>query len=278
MELVILGSGGGPQPNPSRSAPAMAIEHDGAVYVVDCGNGVARQLVSAGYRLRDLGGVLLTHHHIDHNADYGNLVALAWTAGLVDPVPAYGPTPMAQITDQYVAMNTIDVDHREALGRPKLRSLFDPQDVAGDGTVFSVDGLTVTAAAVEHPPLEAYGYRFETERGAIAVSGDTTYCQAMVELARGADVMVHEAFSPEHLHLLTRGTNTKVERLQQHFRQAHTTAEDAGRVAAEAGVKTLVLWHLIPTEGVTDDEWIAQARKHFDGEVLVSRDLLRVTV
>lgn len=278
MELVILGSGGGPQPNRSRSAPATAIAHGDDLYVIDCGNGVARQLVSAGYRLRDLSGVFLTHHHIDHNADFGNLIALAWTAGLVDAVPAIGPRPMQEITDQYVAMNRIDVDHRESLGRPELRGMFAPRDVAGDGEVFSRNGLTVTAGTVEHPPLEAYGYRFDADDGAIVISGDTRYSESMVELARGADVMVHEAYSPEHLHLLTQGTNTKVERLQEHFRRAHTTAEDAGRVAAEAGVRTLVLWHLIPTEGLDDAEWKEQAQRHFDGEVVVSRDLQRIAV
>lgn len=278
MELVILGSGGGPQPNPKRSAPAVAIAHGDGLYVVDCGNGVARQIVSSGYRLRDLRGVFVTHHHIDHNADYGNLVALAWTAGLVDEVRTFGPAPMEEITEQYLALNKIDIDHREALGRPALRSLFAPEDVAADGVVWSGDGLTVTAAAVEHPPLEAYGYRFETESGAIAVSGDTTACDAMVELARGADVLVHEAFSPDHLHLLTDGTNAGVDRLRLHFERAHTTAEDAGRIAARAGVKTLVLWHLIPTQGVTDAEWVEQAARHFDGEILVSHDLMKVVV
>lgn len=276
MELVILGSGGGPQPNTTRSAPAVAIGHGEGVYIVDCGNGVPRQLGASGYRLRDLRGVFVTHHHIDHNADYGNLIALAWTAGLVDPVPAHGPSPMTEITDRYVEMNRIDIEHREALGRPQLRSLFAPEDVPGDGRVCELDGMSVTAAAVEHPPLEAYAYRFDAGGSSIVVSGDSRPCDAMVDLARGADVLVHEAFSPGDLHLLTQGTNTKVERLQEHFRRAHTTAEDAGRIAARAGVKTLVLWHLIPTEGVDEASWVAQAQRHFDGEVIVSSDLMRV--
>lgn len=278
MELVVLGSGGGPQPSAGRGAPAIGITHNGHVYVVDCGNGVARQVVASGHLLRDLRGVFITHHHIDHDADYGNLVALAWTAGLVDEVHTFGPSPMVEITDRFVELNRIDIDHREGLGRPSLRSLFVPRDVDGDGVVFKTDGLTVTAAAVTHPPLDAYGYRFETEEGSIVISGDTAPCDSLVNLAQAADVLVHEAFSPDHLHLLTDSTNAGLDRLLGHFAAAHTTAEDAGRIAARAGVRTLVLWHLIPTSGVSDDEWIEQASRHFDGEVLVSHDLMTVPV
>lgn len=273
MKITIIGSGGGPQPNTSRSAPSVAIEHRDKLYVIDCGNGTPRNVVAAGYRLKDLTAVFLTHHHIDHNADFGNLALLAWTAGLVDPIETYGPAPMAEIVDRYVEMNSIDIAHREQLGRPAFRPLVKTTDVAGDGVVYSGDDLTVTAAAVVHPPLEAYAYRFDSSEGSVVISGDTTYCDEMVDIARGADILVHEAFLPDSLHLLTDGSNTKVERLQKHFAQAHTTAEDAGRVAQQAGVKKLVLWHLIPTEGVDRSAWIEQAQRHFSGEVIVSADL-----
>lgn len=278
MELVILGSGGGPQPGAERGSPAVGIVHDGRLYVVDCGNGVARQVVSAGNRLRDLRGVFITHHHLDHNADYGNLVALAWTAGLVEPVRTFGPPPTVAMTDEYVRLNRVDIEHREALGRPGLRSLFLPSDIEGDGVIFKERGLTVTAARVVHPPLDAYGYRFDTDDHSIVVSGDTAECDEIVHLAEGSDVLVHEAYSPGDLHLLTQGTNASLERLLSHFDGAHTTAEEAGRIAALAGVRTLVLWHLIPRQGVAEHSWIEQASRHFDGEVVVSRDLCKFTV
>ena len=75
--LILLGTGGGPTPN--RAAPAQVIMVGNAAYVIDCGNGVARQLVLAGVPLNALRAVFLTHHHSDHNADYGNLLLLAWS-------------------------------------------------------------------------------------------------------------------------------------------------------------------------------------------------------
>lgn len=276
MELVVLGSGGGPQPNPDRASPALAVVHDGSWYAVDAGNGVARQAVRAGLALRDLRGVFVTHHHVDHTADLGNLPHLAWTAGLVDEVVMAGPPPMARLVDEWVGFQRIDVEHREYLGRPSLRRLMQPVDVVDDGVVHTVADLTVTAAHVEHPPLDAVGYRFETAAGSIAISGDTAHCQQMVELATGASVLVHEAYSPDDLHLLTDGTNAAVERLRHHFAQAHTSAEDAGRVAAQAGVDTLVLWHLIPTTGVSDQTFVEQAARTFGGTILAAADLTRI--
>ena len=80
--LILLGTAGGPRPRKSRSAPAQVIIANDTPYVVDCGNGVARQLVFAGVPLARIRHIFITHHHSDHNADYGNLLLLAWTAGL----------------------------------------------------------------------------------------------------------------------------------------------------------------------------------------------------
>jgi ribonuclease BN (tRNA processing enzyme) len=80
--LILLGTGGGPRPRKASSAAAQVIIVNDVAYVVDCGDGVARQLVMANVPLASLRSIFITHHHSDHNADYGNLILLAWTAGL----------------------------------------------------------------------------------------------------------------------------------------------------------------------------------------------------
>src|SRR5262245_42403635 len=89
--LILLGTGGGPRPRAVSSAPAQVIVVNDAAYVIDCGDGVARQLALAGVPLTSLRGVFITHHHSDHNADYGNLIWLAWASGLRTPVDTWGP-------------------------------------------------------------------------------------------------------------------------------------------------------------------------------------------
>lgn len=76
-----------------------------AAYVIDCGNGVARQLAFAGVPLTTLRHVFVTHQHSDHNADYGNLVWLAWTAGLRTRVDTWGPPPLDKMTKLFFEMN-----------------------------------------------------------------------------------------------------------------------------------------------------------------------------
>lgn len=109
------------------------------------------------------------------------------------------------------------------------------------------------------------------------ISGDTTPCDALVELARGADVLVHEALYEAAIdRLVARVPNAA--RFRQHFRATHTSAADAGRVAASAGVKTLVLSHLVPADdpAVTDRMWRDAARAHFRGRVIVGKDLMEI--
>ncbi|MBU3067220.1 MBL fold metallo-hydrolase [Nocardia sp. NEAU-G5] len=275
MDLVILGSSGGPQPNTRRAAPATAIVTGGRIHVIDCGNGVARQLVAAGLRLRDLVSVLVTHHHVDHNADLGALIHLAWTAGLVTPVDVYGPPPLGQMIDLLLAAGRSDIEHREHLGRPRLSSLIRSHEVASPGVIADSPQLTITAGHAEHPPMHSFAYRIDADGASVVVSGDTAPSDHVAELATGADVLVHEVYSPDHLRRLMGGTNADVDQLRTHFARAHTDAESAGRIAKQAGVAKLVLWHLIPYD-VDDDEWLHQARRHFDGEIVVSRDLMRI--
>jgi ribonuclease BN (tRNA processing enzyme) len=85
---------------------------------------VARQLVFADVPLPTLRHIFLTHHHSDHNADYGNLIWLAWTAGLRTPVDTWGPPPLAKMTRLFFEMNAYDIDARIAdEGRVRLMSL-----------------------------------------------------------------------------------------------------------------------------------------------------------
>ena len=278
--LVLLGTAGGPRPHKTRAAPAQAIVVNDTVYVVDCGNGVARQLVLADLPLRSVRHIFITHHHSDHNADYGNLILLAWAAGLRTRLDAWGPPPLERMTDLFFAMNATDISARTGdEGRMPLRPLVHAHDVRGGGPVMHDDNVRVTAAVVHHPPMvPAFAYRFDAEDRSIVISGDTTPSESLVALARNADILVHEALFDA----------ASVDRLVAHVPNAsdlrrsilshHTTAEEAGRIAAEAQVGTLVLSHLIPSEdpAVTEAMWSDAARKHFGGRILVGRDLMEM--
>jgi ribonuclease BN (tRNA processing enzyme) len=268
--LILLGTAGGPTPKPSRAAPASAIVIGDRTYVIDCGNGVARQLALARIPLTTIRHVFITHHHSDHDADYGNLLLLAWGDALRTPVDTWGPPPLARMTRLFLEMNEPDIAVRERdEGRPPLAPLIRPHEIRGAGTVMQDDLVRVTAAIVEHPLVPiAFAYRFDCPDRSIVFSGDTRPSDHLVALARNADVLVHEVLLPSRL------SPDIPSAVRQHIMASHTTAEDAGRVAARAGVKTLVLNHLVPTEPpAPDEEWIAPAREHFNGRIVLAHDL-----
>jgi ribonuclease BN (tRNA processing enzyme) len=279
MILILLGTGGGPRPRKPSSAPAQVLVADEVPYVVDCGNGVARQLVLAGVTLSRLRHVFLTHHHSDHNADYGNLLLLAWASGLRTPVDTWGPPPIDRMTRLFFEMNASDIDARIAAeGRVPLVPLVRVHEFAQDGPVMEDEHVRVTAALVDHPPVvPAFAYRFDAPGRSIVISGDTAPSDNLVKLARGADVLVHEAlYEPAIDRLVARVPNAAT--FRQHFRGSHTAAADCGRIAAAAGVKTLVLSHFVPADDadVTDEMWRDAARAHFRGRVIIGKDLMEI--
>jgi ribonuclease BN (tRNA processing enzyme) len=277
--LILLGTGGGPRPRQGRSAPANVIVANGAAYVVDCGDGVARQLVRAGVPLPALRHVFITHHHSDHDADYGNLLLLAWASGLKTRVDAWGPPPLERMTRLFLEMNAYDIGTRVAdEGRVPLAPLLQAHDLKEGGALVTDENLKVSAALVDHPPVvPALAFRFDGPDRSIAISGDTRPSDALIRLAQGVDVLVHEALYPEAIDRLVAGVGN-ASTLKRSILSHHTTAEQAGRVAQAAGAKALVLTHLVPAEdpAVTERMWLDAARTHFRGQVIVGEDLLEV--
>jgi ribonuclease BN (tRNA processing enzyme) len=277
--LILLGTGGGPRPRTATAASSQVVIANGTPYVIDCGDGVARQLVSAGVPLTALRHVFITHQHSDHTADYGNLVWLSWAAGLRTRVDTWGPPPLVEMTRLFLEMNRADIETRIAdEGRVPLAPLVHPHELTAAGVVLADENVKVTAALVSHPPVTpALAYRFDARDRSIVISGDTARSDSLIALAKGADVLVHEAlYAPAVDRIVARVPNAST--LKKHLLDSHTTPEDCGRVAAAAGVKTLVLSHLVPPDDplVTEQMWVDAARTHFNGTVILGKDLLEI--
>ena len=276
---MLLGTGGGPRPRKASAASAQVIVANHQAYVIDCGDGVARQLASAGVALTTLRHIFITHQHSDHTADYGNLMWLAWTAGLSTRVDTWGPPPLEKMTNLFFEMNKYDIDTRIANeGRVPIVPLVHVHELRAGGIVMSDDSVRVTATLVDHPPVvPAFAYRFDAHDRSIVISGDTAPSQNLVKLASGADVLVHSVMYPPAIdRLVARVPNAAA--LKESILAHQTSAEAAGRIAQEAGVKVLVLSHFVPPDDpeVTEAMWLEAARGRFRGTVIVGRDLLEV--
>ena len=274
--VVLLGTKGGPTPSPLRAAPATLIEIAGRAFVVDCGNGVANQLAKARMPLSRLAHIFVTHNHSDHMADVGTLIELAWSSGLITPVTVHGSPPIGQIVHDQLAAYAYDIAGRiREEGRVPLAPLVHVDERAAAGVVLREADVTVTSALVDHETIKpAFAWRFDTPGRSIVISGDTRYSDNLVRLAKGADLLIHEAiYAPAIDHMGGEAAPT----LRDHLHRSHTVTEDVGLVAARAGVKKLVLSHLVPADpAITDAMWLAGVRKNFAGEAVVGRDLMEV--
>lgn len=195
-----------------------------------------RQLVRAGVPLPGIRHIFITHHHSDHNADYGNLLLLAWIAGLQTPVDAWGPPPLEKMTQLFLEMNAYDIGVRVTdERRAPLAPLIQVHEQSTSGVVLQDETMKVTIVS--------------TRQTAQSSSPGT----------------------PRH-------PTTWWTWLRGPTSWSTRPSRDVGRVAQAAGVKTLVLSHLVPAEdpSITDQMWIDAARMHFRGRIILGKDLMDI--
>jgi ribonuclease BN (tRNA processing enzyme) len=278
--VILLGTKGGPRVGESgRSNPSTLILINDVPYVVDCGYGTSKQLITKGIDLNRLRYIFITHHHSDHNLELGGLLYNAWITGLPMRIDAYGPPGVKGMTSDFFNYLKFDIDTRiEDEGRTDPRNQVVAHDFDKPGVVLENDDVKVSTCLVPHPPIsQAYAYRFDASDRSVVISGDTAYSPELAKFAKGADVLVHEImYLPGIEALIKRLPNAK--RLREHLVAAHTVPEDVGKIAAQAEVKTLVLSHFVPGDdpSITDEQWSEDVRKHFKGRVVVGKDLMEI--
>jgi ribonuclease BN (tRNA processing enzyme) len=280
-KLVLLGTGAGPLPGRTRKMTSHVMLSNGSAYVLDCGLGCTDRYANTGIPFHALRSIFITHHHPDHNIEYGPLLIVGWVQGLPLDVRAFGPPPLKQMTDDFMRAYKQTVDFwAEDFKMSPLTSV-NVQEVSAPGVVMQDDNVKVSAILVEHPPVKpALGYRFDFKDRSIAFSGDTAPLDAIAVMAKGADMLVHETMHVPALEKyikdqIATGRPVKFEPFMAHMKADHTPSEDVGRVAQEAGVKTLVLSHFTPAlDSIDDDTWRGPAAKYFHGEIVVGKDLM----
>jgi ribonuclease BN (tRNA processing enzyme) len=256
---------------------------DGAAYVLDCGIGVTDHYARTGIPFPALRSIFITHHHADHNIEYGPLLVVGWINGMHLEVRAFGPPPLKQMTEDFLRAYKTTVDFWAEDFKMTPLTTVDVKEVSAAGPVMQDDNVKVSAIIVEHPPVKpALAYRFDFKDRSIAFSGDTAPFEGVAKMARGADVLVHEAMYVPGIETyirreIAKGRPVKFEDVMAHMKADHTPVEDVGRIAQEAGVKTLVLSHLTPAvDTISDITWRAAAEKYFKGEIIVGKDLMVV--
>lgn len=288
VRLILLGTQAGPVVTVQRSQPASLLVVDGRPYLIDAGEGVARQLVAAGYQPSAIGTILLTHHHVDHNAGLGPLMSLIWFARGASggtQTRIYGPPATSYLVR--TALQYLGVSERIfRAGMPhfaKAGPMFAAHDITHDGVVFRDDCVTVTAVENSHFAHPSYGpdgvrdrsysYRFDTQGGSVVFTGDTGPSAAVARLARGADLLVSEVNVQDSVKDLRHGHDALAYEGEEHMRREHLTPIQVGELARAARVRTVILTHV--AGGAQGPNGIAaEVKRRFPGTVIEGTDLL----
>ena len=289
--LFTLGTVAGPIPRANRAQSSNLLIVNGTHYVVDAGDGVTRRIAQAGFNVRDVGTIFITHHHDDHTAGLGTLMSVAWGSQRTRPINVYGPPRTTELVQAAVQYYSISSEIRIADGGRTIPigQLFFGHDV-GPGVIFQDANIKVTALENTHFEFhsgpaagkhKSYSYRFETPDRVIVFTGDTGPNDALTNLARGADVLLAEANSIEQRmqSLIRTGqwqimTPDEQIRIKRQMTAGHLSTEDVGKMAACASVKTVVLTHLTWKSDDNYASWAEDVKKYFSGNVLIAKDLM----
>lgn len=270
--VILLGTGT-PNADPDRSGPGIAIIVNSTPYLVDFGPGVVRRAAAAyragiqALKVQHLKRAFLTHLHSDHTAGYPDLIFTPWVLGRTEPLEVYGPAGIREMTEHILLAYQQDIDIRLTGLEPANDSGYKVNvHEVEPGIIYQDDNVTITAFSVTHGnwPL-AFGFKFSTPDAEIVISGDTTYCDNLIEHSKGCNVLVHEVYS-------VAGFKTRSEEWQKYHASFHTSAHELGKLATQVQPSLLVLYHQL-LWGTTPEELLNEIRQFYDGKVVFGNDL-----
>lgn len=220
--------------------------------LIDCGGSPVQRLRRLGLDPRRLTQVVVTHLHPDHAYGLPALLQSLMLLGRTAPLPIVCRPEHVEPLATLLALFGLT-------GHTRFEAPLTPIALEPCAPAFTLGALAVSTSPNEHGTMPNFAVRVDVAGGgAVVYSSDTQPCEAVVTLARGGDTLIHEATFPE--------------RHRGRF-GAHSTAAEAGQVAARAGVRRLILAHVEADYHAELDALAAEARKHFRGVVEVAREL-----
>lgn len=295
-EILFLGTSGGPPLHEDRSEPATLLIVDGRAYLIDCGIGTIRRLIKTGIPSETIKTIFFTHLHPDHALGLADVMANDVQHGEASQadggINMYGPPPTKEFVEaafRYVSI-PYSIFDAERFGPPDRTNLFHVHEFQRDGLVFQDDRIRVTAAENSHYVLmpakfrmqmKSYSYRIETPHGVVVFTGDTGPSEAVIRLAKGADVLITEGSGRTHEGLIgavnrmaeqNHWTPERTKQFLAHMTEEHLDLEHVVELASKAQVKSVLLYHYHPLD---PSAYVAAVKKSFHGPVFASADLDR---
>jgi len=232
-------------PDAQHDTIGLGLRGPGWAVLIDCGGSPLYKLARAGVSTTEVRAAILTHRHADHIYGLPMLVQGLWLAGQESPLAIYGPHETLDLADRLLQL--FNLSEREEI----LPLEWHPVSLREGRHVLTIENIEITAAPVTHGSLQTLALRFENRdsQRAIVYSADTEPCPALVRLAAGANLLIHEA-TGEH--------------------DGHSSPADAAEVARQAGVERLALIHY-PVHDLSL-EALRTAASGFPGPVILAQD------
>ena len=294
LHAYVCGSGS-PMPDATRAGPCIGVLAGSQAFVFDAGSGSIRKLMRMGFPMEKIQAGFLTHLHSDHIDGLGELLLQAWIGGSRGaPLPVHGPEGTDKVIAAEAALYDIDkgfriAHHGPAVARPGgfggTASVIALPDGTDTQMVYDKDGVKITVILVIHDPVKpAFGYRIDYKGRSITISGDTAYAPALARAAKGSDLLLHEALNRKMVAALGaqldkrgRGDAAKI---MHDIQDYHASPEEAARTAREAGVRALVLYHLVPAPPakLIEPLFLGDAPKEFSGTLRLAQDGMMISL
>jgi ribonuclease Z len=281
---------GSPMPDANRAGPCVAVLAGSHLFIVDAGEGSTKNVLLMKFPIGKADAILLTHFHSDHIADLGEMELQRWVGGSnKTPIDVIGPSGVERVVGGFNIAYQLDVGYRVAHHGPEIvpptgaggiaRPFRLSDDPRASVVVLDRDGVRITAFKVDHRPVApAVGYRFDYKNRSVVVSGDTVYSQSLLEHAKGADVLFHEALNRPMVQLIHNNAgetgSPSLGNVTRDIPTYHSTPEDAARIARAANVKHLIYYHIIPPlpSTIFNKIFLGDARNYYDGPITVGED------
>ena len=291
---ITLGTMGGPIADPKRSQPANVLLRGTDAYLVDAGDGTVQRLAAAGVRLNSVRAVFLSHLHFDHTGGLAAILGLRYQTDAPGVLIVYGPPGTKRLVDGLVA--SMQPAAEAGYGLPGAKATR-PEDLVRTvelqgGARVELPGIVVTAAENSHYSFpegsdaatryKSLSFRFDMPERSIVYTGDTGPSADVERLAKGADLFVSEVIDLDATLANVRRNSPDMpapafEAVRRHLAAHHVSPAQVGEMANRAGVKKVVLTHIVPgtITPQVDAAFRAAIARTFSGPVEIADDLDR---
>lgn len=265
MRITFCGTAAG-IPTAERACSGIVVQQDGRTVMLDCGPGSIREALKAGIGPGMIEAILLSHLHFDHTVDLSSVLHFGRGGRLTLP-RIFGPPGTAAVLAAATAFFA-------TIPSPRPRNFAEAEEIS-DNRDCEIAGFAVASVETPHAPeVRAFARKLSAAGASIVYSGDTQpNPKAIVPLAEGANLLIHEAYSKE---MTERAPLDIRERIVTDFARGHTEVREAASIARDAGVQRLILTHIVQREDPHELKEIAASV--FKGEIIVAYDGLVLDV